>query len=255
MMPSMHSIYTEIDARSYDAIVKNGYLSEVLLALLVDPLEAEDVADSVTTRDMGKISISVNGLVSSAPISPADFQALPSKDGFEKMKITLSQWAAVAADARESLLPMATWDVRFGIWCACQVARSALVYVPSGEERPLFAIEAAERWLQGKFYGTPIHSIRSQLRSAADGAFASSVETVYSASQSAYAACAAALEASFYQNRRAAALCSSAASQAASAFADSLRLVTGSDRWRRASESESIRLRKVIAEACLTFPG
>lgn len=255
MMPSMHSIYTEIDARSYDAIVKNGYLSEVLLALLVDPLEAEDVADSVTTRDMGKISMSVNGIVSSAPISPADFQALPSKDGFEKLKITLSQWAAVAADAKESLLTVATWDVRFGIWGACQVARSALVYVPSREERPLFAIETADRWLQGKFHGTPIYNVRPQLRSAADRAFAASVETIYSASQAAHAACAAAVEASFYQPSQAAFYCSSAANHAANAFADSLTITTNADRWRRASESESIRLRKVVSNACLTFPG
>ena len=36
------------------------------------------------------------------------------------------------------------------VWVACQIARTALVYVPAGEERPRAAIETAEAWTRGE---------------------------------------------------------------------------------------------------------
>ena len=148
-MPA-HNVFTEIDARSYAAIVKKGYLSEVLLALLVDPLEAEDVAESIDTRRFSSILLQANGRVVSAPIRLEDFQSLPSKDAFEKLKITLYQRVMKSGRAESALSQITEWSQRIGVWCACAVAREALRYVPEGDQRPLRAIEMAELWAVGK---------------------------------------------------------------------------------------------------------
>jgi len=37
-------------------------------------------------------------------------------------------------------------EQRVSMLCACECARTALRYVPAGEDRPRLAIEAAERW-------------------------------------------------------------------------------------------------------------
>lgn len=36
------------------------------------------------------------------------------------------------------------------VWLACQCARTALVYVPEGEDRPRLCVETAERWARGE---------------------------------------------------------------------------------------------------------
>jgi hypothetical protein len=49
-------------------------------------------------------------------------------------------WLAGRADIDRKVL----------VTAVCQVARTALKYVPEGEDRPLKAIEAAEGWVEGK---------------------------------------------------------------------------------------------------------
>lgn len=36
------------------------------------------------------------------------------------------------------------------VWVTCQIARTALVYVPAGEDRPRLEIETAEAWARGE---------------------------------------------------------------------------------------------------------
>ena len=68
------------------------------------------------------------------------------------------------------------------VLAACACARTALQYVPAGEDRPRVAIETAEAWCRGE-------ATLSQVRSAADDAAA---YAVYAAGDAAYAADAAA---------------------------------------------------------------
>jgi len=87
----MHSYYTEVEARSYDAIVNNGWLSEVLLAMVVDPLEAEDVADVIVRNDAAKTMM----------IDGSQRALLSLSDGLgasliDRAKITAWQWASCA---------------------------------------------------------------------------------------------------------------------------------------------------------------
>jgi hypothetical protein len=68
---------------------------------------------------------------------------------------------------------------------ACACARTALRYVPAGEDRPRVAIETAERWTRGE-------ATIAEVRSAAHAASVSA----YAASVSAYAAYASAVSVS-----------------------------------------------------------
>lgn len=164
---SMDYIFTEIDARSYDAVVRNGWISEVLLAMLVDPLEADDMANSILRRKESSIELYVNGRVFDAPISLEDFHDLPSKHAFEKLKITMSQWVMTNDRADNAVRMITMWNIRFGVWCACAAAREALQFIPEGELRPLLAIEAAEAWVRGRATG-------QRVAAGADAAYAAS---------------------------------------------------------------------------------
>jgi len=55
---------------------------------------------------------------------------------------------AVAAALRDWVLEHRA-DRRVAVWLVCAVARTALRYVPAGEDRPRLAIETAERWVRG----------------------------------------------------------------------------------------------------------
>ena len=66
---------------------------------------------------------------------------------------------------------------------ACDCARTALRFVPEGEDRPRLAIETTERWLSGE---ATIEEVRSA-RQAAYAAYASAY-AAYAADAAAYAA-------------------------------------------------------------------
>jgi hypothetical protein len=251
-----HNVFTEIDARSYAAIVKNGWLSEVILALLVDPLEAEDVADSIRGRSETAIKLEVNGRIFVAPITLKEFQNLPSRYAFEKLKITLSQWVMTTKRADIAVKTLTIWDRRFGVWCVCAIVREALRFVPEGELRPLRAIETAEAWVRGMATAAQV----SAAAYAADRAAAYAAD----AANAAYAADRAAATAADYAAYAAAAAIHAAADYAADAYAAdayaadayfAVRAAASAAARAAANAAELVRLREVVANACLTFPG
>ncbi len=85
-------------------------------------------------------------------------------------------------------------DRRLLVTAACRCARLALRYVPSGEYRPLIAIEMAEAWIRGE-------ATIDQVRNAADAAYAyasaASAAAAASAAYAAYAATAASAAAAY----------------------------------------------------------
>ena len=70
------------------------------------------------------------------------------------------------------------------VLCACACARTALRYVPAGEERPLAAIETAERWCRGD---ATLDEVRAARRGAAYAAYASAYAAYAAAYADAYA--------------------------------------------------------------------
>ena len=247
---SMDHIFTEIDARSYASIVKNGYLSEVLLALLVDPLEAADMADSIQRIQATRIELAFDGKIIDAPITLKDFHSLPSKDAFKKLKITLSQWAMTTDRADIAVEKLTIWYRCFGAWCTCAIARETLRYVPAGERRPLRAIEVAEALVIGKTTIGMALEAADAAYAAADAAADDTDDDAYAAKRAARAAAYAARAAADASSARAyAAYAANAAADAAAAAASS------AEKHRAIQDAELIRLREVVSNACLTFPG
>jgi hypothetical protein len=106
------------------------------------------------------------------------------------------------------------------VLAACKCARTALKFIPAGEDRPLKAIETAERWIEGK---ATIEEVRSVAAVAADAAYADAY-AAYAAYAAAYAAYADAAYAAYaaYADAAYAAYAAAAAADAAAdaAYAD-----------------------------------
>ncbi len=90
-------------------------------------------------------------------------------------------------------------DRRLVVLAACECARLALPYVPSGEDRPRAAIETAERWTRGEATMAEVRGAAAYAYAAAYAAYAAA----YAADAAAYAADAAAYAAAAYARTRA----------------------------------------------------
>jgi hypothetical protein len=123
------------------------------------------------------------------------------------------------------------WAARAGVdrrrivLAACACARLALPHVAAGEERPLMAIETAERWARGEAGIT-----LAEVRAAADAAaYAATYAAAYAATYAAAAADAAAYAATY----AAADAAAYAAADAAAAYAAADAAAAYADDWRQ----------------------
>lgn len=241
----MHSYYTEIPLRSFDATVKNGWLSEVLTALLVDPLEAEDVAETLARSDTTyRMVFSLrDGVREPVPISLEYFMSLPSKSVFERLKITVAQWIMTQPDAMQAAYETTAWDQRFGVWCTCQAVRVCLPNVRFDDPNPSDAIAAAERWVIGL---ANVDAVNDAANKAIDSAVSAEVDGDVAASSAADAAAFSA-NAALGSGFKAAAYANDAISSAATSILTARR--------QTSRVTVSVELRDVMARSCLTFPG
>jgi hypothetical protein len=259
----MHPYFTEIPLRSFEAMAFEGNLSEVLLALIVDPHEAKDVSLTILDIRPATIELAFGSKTIDAPITLSDFQNLPSKHAFEQLKITLAQWVMTTERAHDALRVLTEWNLRFGVWCACAVAREALRFVPEGELRPLRAIETAEAWVRGTATAAQVSASASAAITAYSSAANANATAVRDATNAAYAVANAATYAAYAADaddasyasvctRNSAAYTSDAATYAASAAAYARSIDFAG--WSIVSEAEITRLRGFAVNACLTFP-
>lgn len=188
MKEKMHKVYTEVPQRSYDAIVKEGWLSELLLALITDPLEAEDLARNLV-RDPAKQSIAIRQhggdyAVYPAPVSPRDFADLGA-NAIASWKITISQGISNQQGQGIGLYPLAKYNTRLGSWCVCQVVRLVLPMVRKGDDRPKKAVEAAEAWVRGEAKKSAVEAAAQEvvqcIRASAEGVETSAAAAAMSA--------------------------------------------------------------------------
>ena len=94
----------------------------------------------------------------------------------------LRDWVLEQSDARVVLRTVTRADRRVAVWLVCAVARTALRYVPAGEDRPRLAIETAERWVRGA-------ATKEECGGAADAAAANAAaDAAAAAAYAAYAA-------------------------------------------------------------------
>ena len=234
-----HPIYTEIPQRSYNALVRKGTLEEVLLALITDPLAAEDLAATIRREAGIRLEIVPAHSGSSpypAPVSAKEF-ASAGANALSAWRITVAQWVCTQSEAQDALSALAEYDRRLGVWYACQVARQVLRYVDDRRQRSRTAIETAESWVRGEVTNAQVRR---------DGDAAAYAYAADHAADAAYSAIA-----TIYVGMT---HCSDTAHHAAAAVAFA-SAAYGSPEWTTAYRSELVRLREVVASACLSFPA
>jgi hypothetical protein len=96
-------------------------------------------------------------------------------------------WLAARAGVEHKLI----------VTAACLSARTALQYVPAGEERPLKCIETVERWVRGEATLDEVRQARENAYAAYAAAAATYAATYAATAYTAYAADAAAASAAY----------------------------------------------------------
>jgi hypothetical protein len=265
----MHPYLTKIPSRSFDIIYKNGWLSEALLALVVDPMAAEDV-EKTLERVRERITIVPDfedNLPYDAPIRLADFKDLGSQ-WVQVMLETMAQWVMYQeGNATAAIGSICLIDRRIAAWCACSVAREGLRVMPPEDDRPMRAIVAIEEMVKTKRKDVAAQRASDASNAAARRYSVSSERGWNTAGEGAYG---------YYIN--------ASRSVFATATGDLIQILTGSkgrdqaamvvdcvayaiayyevsedvrrvDDWGTVKQMELMRLREVIAKACLSFPG
>lgn len=222
----MHPVYTHVPQRSFDAYASSNpvTLDEVLCALIVDPLEAEDAA-----KDRG---------VQGTPHSLCDF----ADQGMVPLRIaleTIAQWVSSHAYSPQAITDIARYDERLGVWCGCQVARNPLqyesVYI---SPRTHALIEVTEAWVRGNANLNDILQKRRLvwMDKSNDLARVALFVSCYP-------------ELSRYGGGL-----SESVIVAATAWANLTQFVSGTEEWEQARLDHLRFLRGVIARACLSYP-
>jgi hypothetical protein len=254
----MRNQYTLIPNQSFDAYVRRGTLREVLCALIVQPEEAEDMAEEHGVEE--------------TPHSMGAFELAGGSKAVSAALQTTAEWTMRQHVADDAILQIAKWNSRLGVWCACQVAREALRYVIPGEERPRIAIETAERWV---WVGATTEELRVAYTAARDAnydaadlgdaqaddpsAYATYRASSYAAESASFAVgCASAVDDADDFVREAVytvhAVASASSSAAEAVYAARTGTSISDPSWIRQNGEERARLREVIANACMTFP-
>jgi len=154
-----------------------------------------------------------------------------------------SDWVREQTNAAMALKAIAKQSPRLAVFLACKVAREALPHVPRDEQRPLRAIEAAERWVFGE-------ATVEECKSAADGArlataVADTAAAAYAAEGADEVAAAAAYAAEGADEVAAAAAYAAEGAAYAAAYAAAAEDAAA---WRRVRDTELHRLCGVIGE-------
>jgi hypothetical protein len=155
------------------------------------------------------------------------------------VSVAWAEWAYSREDARIVLKAINAWSRKLGVFIACRVAREALRYVPAGEDRPLRAIETAERWCRRE-------ATAEECDRAANAAYSAASAACYAAAAAHSAAKASSCAARATTNQRSAFDVASAADAAAAAAAYASYAI-----WGLAYNVELSRMCVVIADDML----
>lgn len=144
----MHPYYTEIPLRSFYAMLRSGGLSEILLALITDPLAAEDFASLLIRDTPDSIGIRLLDRNIVAPISVADFKEM-SLPSVTKWRITLAQHVMSFEDASNAMRSLSKYDRRLSVWCSIALVRSVMMELrPPLLDPASRVVEAADGWVR-----------------------------------------------------------------------------------------------------------
>ncbi len=125
-----HKTFTLIPQRSFDAYVSSRpSLNEVMCALIVNPIAAEDSAEMF-------------GL--GLPHSLSDFRTQNSLMGVEAALQTASTWLLTQDSISSALYELSLWDRWLAMWCAIPIGMRAMSYRECAS--CWYALVVAEHW-------------------------------------------------------------------------------------------------------------
>jgi len=130
-----------IDKRVWSKVVGKKPITPELVALAAS-LCPEILSERLRTKPYGYLSWTEN--------SPLATQCGTS---VVQIRNALAAWVMDQEDAIKAIAPLAEWDSKLGMWCACAVVETALKYIPPGEPRPQRAIKTARAWVVGRATG------------------------------------------------------------------------------------------------------
>lgn len=106
-------LYPCVPIKSLNAIFRCNTLKSLLIALAVDPEEAEDLVDDGTVA------------LENIPHGYEDFKARGEK-ALDAALQTVSQWVANAGAAPIAAHYLVQWNRRLGVWCLASIVEAAL---------------------------------------------------------------------------------------------------------------------------------
>lgn len=250
----MHPYYAEIPMRSFQEIVRDGMLSEVLLALIVDPHEAVDISVALKRGPGRQLLITVyGGNPYPPPISPEDFANLGWKAEVAS-RITAGRWALQNRDTISSIESITRWNEWLGVWCAINVAMVACAPYPRAES----ALRRAAIMVQAR---ESVESEVQRMRRDMEDANTDALREENFAEAEACASAHGALTALYYvgsiarnSEKSAGVAVEAAAKMAAESGSDVTDFDRSTDRFNTIYFAALKMLREVIADACLSFP-
>ena len=231
-MPTRHPVYTKIDQRSYDAYVKTGSLRELICAFVVDPDEAFDAYE-----------------LSGVAGTPHSYEFVMSQGAsfVSAAMETISAWALLSPGANEAMREIAEWSRMLSVWCACKVVRESLYLTK--HNAPRIAVETTERWVSSGGM-VPIDQLRTAYRAAFryqnSGVVRSYAEGMCAESAGEVARLPFADEDEFVQ------MAVGVVGSTNAAISDVGEGET--EEYVENYDANNLSLRRVIANACLTFP-
>lgn len=246
----MHHVFTHVPAMSYEIFVEGlePSLDTLMLALSVDPLEALDVYDQVIEDSRIRRQRDTR----SVPHSLKSF-ADRGLAAYAAALETISQFV-VASDEPYPETEVCMLDHRLGMWCACQVARTAKGLSIFMGDACLSVIEASENWVIGR--GSAKEVARAANAAAVKLQFASD-EVITSTFFAVSLISSEALNYESSGGKRSvvgAGLIHLVENSVAEGNVSAADVGRASAQWDLRIEREMDRMRQLVAKSCLSYP-
>ncbi len=145
--------FTCVPRGSFEALVLHGWLTEVVLALVTDPLEAQDLSEEVgpPVDFMGPC-----GQKLIRQTEEGSFRVVPSSLDVYRMgasmvdawRLTMSQWVTVVDDPRSAMEGLMSYEIRIGTWCSSQLMRSLFAASATEVAEWVGILDHAEAWVR-----------------------------------------------------------------------------------------------------------
>lgn len=130
-----HGYYTNVYQKSYEVFAKHSKkLDPLLIALMVDPLEAEDAK-----KLFGK----------KIPHSLDDFRNRDGQMAVDAALQTVVQWLQQQSSLGSAVAEIAAWNCRLAVWLDVAASRWALSAISSNDARLTDSLNTVERWVRG----------------------------------------------------------------------------------------------------------